>query len=214
MFQTLHSPVFLFTVISVPLSLVIHEFAHAIVADLLGDPTPRLYGRVTLNPMSHLDVLGLLMMLFGPIGWAKPTPVNPKNFKRPRLAYALTVLAGPLSNLLLACIGFFLLKVLWNPTGLNAGFISRLLSVFAVVNVNLFIFNLIPVPPLDGSRLLGLLFRGHRANTYRNFETYGPFVLLLIVIIPPLQGMILTPLFSGTLSFVASWFGFQYSPLY
>lgn len=213
MFQTLNSPLFLFTVIAIPMSLVIHEFSHAIVADWFGDPTPRRAGRVTLNPMAHLDVLGLLMMLFGPIGWAKPTPVDPNNFKRPKLAYLLTVAAGPLSNLLLASVSFVLLRWVWSPSAtVTSDFFTRLLNVLAVVNVNLFVFNLIPIPPLDGSRILGSLFTFRNGQLYRSLELYGPFLLLLIVIIPPLQNLILSPLFNGSLNLIASWFGFQFAP--
>lgn len=214
MFQTLSSPLFLFTVIAIPISLVIHEFAHAVVADWFGDPTPRLAGRVTLNPLPHLDALGLLMILFGPIGWAKPTPVNPQNFKRPRLAYLVTVLAGPLSNLILASISFLLLRWVWNPNDvLSSGFLTRLLNVMAVINVNLFVFNLIPVPPLDGSRILETFVLYRHGRALRAFELYGPFILLLLVMIPPLQNHVLAPVFNGALNLVASWFGFQFSPI-
>lgn len=214
MFQTLNSPLFLFTVIAIPFSLVLHEFAHAIVADWFGDPTPRLAGRVTLNPLPHLDVLGLLMMLFGPIGWAKPTPVNPENFKRPKLAYLLTVAAGPITNLILASLSFLLLKLVWNPNDIaTSGFLTRLLNVMAVINVNLFVFNLIPVPPLDGSRLLGTFLRGRGGRALQAWEVYGPFILLLFVMLPPLQNYVLSPLFNGALNMVASWFGFQFAPI-
>ncbi len=214
LFQTLANPMFLFTVIVVPLSLVIHEFSHALTADLLGDKTARMAGRLTLNPLAHLELLGLLMMLFAPIGWAKPTPVNPQYFKRPRLGFILTALAGPVSNLVLAALCLWLLKLFWNPLGGAAwNFFSRLLSIGAIINVNLFIFNLIPIPPLDGGQIVSRLLPLKWEYKYQKFAVYGPFLLLLVVMIPPLQGITILPLLRFTLDAIVSVFGFQVPPV-
>ena len=141
--------------------LPLHEFAHGWVACKLGDPTAKNAGRLTLNPFKSLDPLGALAILLVGFGWAKPVPVNPRYFKNPKRGMALTALAGPLSNLLAALLGAFL------ATGLAAGsarhgfnaatyFIFQVLYYYVVVNISLAVFNLVPVPPLDGSRIVGM----------------------------------------------------------
>jgi len=144
-------------------ALPFHECAHAWVANKLGDPTARWQGRLTLNPLRHLDPMGALLMLFCGIGWAKPVPINPRNFKHPKEGMAISSLAGPLSNILLALISmiFYKFSII---AGLYAdGFLGTVVSslqyIFSTmvgVNVSLAVFNLIPVPPLDGSRVLNL----------------------------------------------------------
>ncbi|WP_051344071.1 site-2 protease family protein [Alicyclobacillus herbarius] len=211
MFQNLISPNFIFYVITIPISLVVHEFAHAWTANRLGDPTARLAGRMTLNPLVHLDPLGLILILFGPIGWAKPVPVDASRFSHPRRDLTLVALAGPASNFILACICFVVLRLL--PVSgftLNswASFGLQLLTWGAVVNVTLCVFNLIPVPPLDGSRVVSAFVPWRYMNWYGRYELYGPFILLLIVIIPPLRNGILSPILTAAWKLVASWFGF------
>ncbi|WP_291423701.1 site-2 protease family protein [Deinococcus sp.] len=132
------------------LSLTVHEFAHALTADKFGDPTPRRYGRVTLNPLAHLDPFGTLLMLLVGFGFAKPVPINPSNLGRwPTMWVAA---AGPISNLLIALLCALLIKVLpYSPLT-----VSVVLTVLSI-NVTLAVFNLIPIPLLDGSRILGAL---------------------------------------------------------
>lgn len=205
MFQSLTNPMFIFMLISLIVSLVIHEFAHALVADALGDKTARLSGRLTLNPIAHFEPLGLLMILFAPIGWAKPVSVDAGQFKHPRLGLFLTALAGPMSNLLLACLSLLTLRL---DPGMNPNsFWYSLVTTAALVNVNLCVFNLIPVPPLDGSRLVSswLSYRWERA--YRKFEMYGPFLLMMVFILPPVRDAMFNTVFRTAQAFVASWFG-------
>ena len=152
LFSILVRAIVLFTAIP------IHEAAHAYVADKLGDPTARYRGRLTLNPMAHFDLIGSMAMLFTGIGWAKPVPINPLNFKDTKKGMAISAAAGPISNLIVAAISLALSKIL-----LYAGYgmgvntvISTLYTVFnsmCFINISLAIFNLIPIPPFDGSRI-------------------------------------------------------------
>ncbi len=166
-----------------------HEAAHGYVADRLGDPTARDAGRLTLNPLAHLDVVGtLVFLLTRMIGWAKPVPVNPANFRNPRRGMLWVALAGPGANLVLAAgfaAAYHLLGVLQAPdtrVGATVWFPLWLMARAGVlVNLGLGLFNLVPVPPLDGSRILaGLLPAGAAAAVYR-MERFG-FVLLLLVV--------------------------------
>lgn len=215
MFNNILSSTFIFQFIAIVISLSIHEFAHAWSADLLGDRTARMYGRVTLNPLAHLEPLGLIMILFAPIGWAKPTPVNASNFKHPRRDGILVTFAGPFSNLLLALICFALM--IWafptalyftNATASVSDFLSQLVYMGFLVNVSLFVFNLIPIPPLDGSRILSNLLPYRYAATYHRLDVYGPFILLLLVMLPPVRNGLLLPLFSGVIHLIVTIFGY------
>ena len=151
--------VFLLLLPVVIVSLSLHELAHAYVAWRLGDPTAKEEGRLTLNPIAHLDPLGTLMfaltaLLAGvPFGWAKPVPVDPRNFRRPKEGMALVAVAGPVTNFLLALVA---LAVLRHVAGLD-GRAFNVVALAYLVNVILGLFNLIPVPPLDGSRVVGVL---------------------------------------------------------
>ncbi len=153
--------------LAVLISLTVHEFSHAYIADKLGDRTARSLGRLTLNPIKHMDFIGALCMLVFKFGWAKPVPINLKNFRKPKRDFALTAIAGPTSNIILSVIsGFFYILCLNNlyDLGTMEGFLPNLLYnlcqfllIMHLLNIGLAIFNLIPIPPLDGSRLLGLV---------------------------------------------------------
>ena len=158
------------------LAIAFHEAAHAFVADRLGDPTARFAGRLTLNPLAHLDLFGTLAFLLVKIGWAKPVPVNPMNFKNPVSDEIKVALAGPVSNIILAIISAFLFNTLGRLTG---GFIANIFWASVYVNLLLAFFNLLPLPPLDGSKLL---------RPFLGFEQYlrlqqGGSLILVVVIV-------------------------------
>ncbi len=160
------------------LSLTVHEYAHAAVASALGDPTARWQGRLTLNPLAHLDLFGTLtLILTRRFGWAKPVPVNPAYFKDWRRGMMMVGMAGPLANVALAfvlALPFRLDVPMW-------GYVGDILGTGVVINLGLAAFNLIPIPPLDGSRLLLGFLRGRNLRVYHELEAYGPFILLLLV---------------------------------
>jgi Zn-dependent protease len=162
------------------LSLTIHEYAHARMAEACGDFTARMAGRVTLNPFSHLDPIGTVMLFFGPIGWARPVPYNPANFRDPRRDTFLVAMAGPASNFILA---FLLGNVLQHTH--PVGFLPELPELLAravLINLGLAFFNLLPVPPLDGSRITASLLPPDMVHTYLRMEPYAPVVLLLLIL--------------------------------
>lgn len=160
------------------LSLSVHEYAHAAVANALGDPTARWQGRLTLNPLAHLDAFGTLtLILTQRFGWAKPVPINPAYFRDWRRGMMMVGAAGPAANVALA----FLLSLPFRLGLAMPDFAVRVVLTGIVINLGLAAFNLIPVPPLDGSRLLLGILRGRNLYVYHQLETYGPFVLLLLV---------------------------------
>lgn len=172
-------------------AISIHEFSHALVADRLGDPTPRINGRLTLNPLAHLDPIGTLMLLIIRLGWGKPVPIDPYNLENPRRDTALISLAGPASNLILATI--FSLTIRLFP------FLYFFLPVI-ILNVYLAIFNLLPFPPLDGSKILSGLLPSNLALRYEEiFEGHG-LIIILFLLFPfsgqPLIFYIISPIIS------------------
>jgi Zn-dependent protease len=171
-----------FLIISLPILLVtitIHEFAHALVADRLGDPTPRLAGRLTLNPISHIDPIGFIMLLLVRFGWAKPVPINPYNFSDPRRGSLLVSLAGPLSNFLFAWI----LAILYRTLPIIYGeVVASILSYTIWINLALAVFNLIPIPPLDGSHILEYFLPPHQMENWYRLQQYGFLILIAIIL--------------------------------
>ena len=152
--QMLYKVIYYFPLLII--SITVHEYAHAKTAQMLGDPTAAIAGRVSLNPLRHLDWLGSLCMLFFGFGWGKPVPVAVLNFKNPKRGSALVALAGPVSNLIMACLWGFLFGALSYvlPYG---GYFYELLVIAVQLNCVLCVFNLLPISPLDGSRILALL---------------------------------------------------------
>lgn len=163
------------------LALTVHEYAHGYVAYRLGDDTAYRAGRLTLNPISHLDPVGTLMLFIAHIGWAKPVPVNPYNLNNPRPDMIKVSAAGPASNMIFALLAGLIIRFV-AAAELNIGmYLIKMLAFTVQINLVLAAFNLIPVPPLDGSKILGGLLSGEAAYKYAQFERYGPFVLMAAI---------------------------------
>ncbi len=182
------------------ISLTIHEAAHAWTADRLGDPTARTLGRVSLNPLVHVDWIGTVLLpilalisRLPLIGWAKPVPVNTRNLRNPRRDFMLVAAAGPISNLLQACVAAAALRLLWNGASEQGpGLVVTLLYFAVQVNLLLAFFNLIPVPPLDGSNVLLGLLPPSLAMPYSRLRQYG-FIVLYALMFTGLASAWITP---------------------
>ena len=175
------------------IAMVVHEYAHARVAYALGDYTPRLQGRLTLNPAAHVDPIGLLMLFIVHFGWAKPVQINPMNFSNPRRDDILVSLAGPASNLITAFIALIILVLL---AKFDFPFSEGTLLVFNLIiiyNINFAIFNMLPIPPLDGSHILRNLLPYELARQYEYLERYS-FIFLIIILMTPVLSYIFVPL--------------------
>lgn len=169
--------------IMVLVMLPIHELAHAFAAHKLGDDTAKWNGRLTLNPMAHLDLQGTLMLVLFGVGYARPVPINPYNFRNPRKGMALSALAGPVSNLLMAVlsVGVFRLCVALIPNAMVLAYLHLILiNVFAWINIRLAVFNLLPIPPLDGSKIFGYFLPDRLVYT---MERYSRQISLLLMVL-------------------------------
>lgn len=204
---------FLAIIIAFVFALTIHEFAHAWVSDRLGDPTARLLGRLTLNPKAHLDLIGSLMILFAPFGWAKPVPFDPFNLRNPRRDTALISFAGPAANLLSAGITALLIRLLvllplspalWFLTPILT-FLTTTCVMFIILNVNLAVFNLIPIHPLDGFKIVEGILPERASRQWATLQSLG--IILLLVLVFPLFGsspvlQFISPIISAITSFL------------
>lgn len=180
----------LLRVVSVLLCLMLHEVCHGIAAYILGDPTAKRNHRLSFNPLRHIDWFGLAAMVLTGVGWAKPVPVNPNYFKRPKLGMAITALAGPVSNLLLALWLLLGVRVMLNGTA------SMELMLFfldtALLSIGLGVFNLIPIPPLDGSKVLAALLPDKQYRWLMRHESKGMIIIMLLVVFGALGGVMST----------------------
>jgi len=193
-----------FIILAPPLlfALTVHEFAHGFIAYRLGDPTAIMAGRLTLNPLKHLDPLGTIAFFFFKFGWAKPVPVNPSYFRNPKRDMLWVALAGPITNLGLAVISAILAKAIWLVAGLLPYSwmlealllpLSGMLVASVWINLVLAIFNFLPIPPLDGGRILAGLLPDRMADSYRQIERYG-FVIILILSFSGLLSKVILPI--------------------
>ena len=175
------------------LAMAVHEYAHARAAVALGDITPRMTGRLTLNPLAHIDPIGLLMLILAHFGWAKPVMINPRNFKNYKRDDILVSFAGPAANLLLAFLTLVVLLIYSKFFGRMSQGTYLVLQLIVLYNINFAIFNMIPLPPLDGSHILKHFLPARYAYRYAQSERYSFFILIVFVMTPVLT-YILIPL--------------------
>lgn len=208
-----------YVLIALLLSFAIHEYSHAIMAYAFGDATAKNEGRLTLNPLAHLDIIGTLLIFFAGFGWAKPVPINRSNFRHPRLAGVLVSVAGPLSNLLIAFL-FMLAWYLINGFGWISWFSSKnydhffqLFDTIIYLNLVLFFFNLLPFPPLDGYHITFDLLPRRAQAVLMRYQSYA-VLLLLLVVFTPLGDYLFPPLFHGVIPYVMDQMGSMLAPLW
>lgn len=195
MYQLLDTPILFILVFSaLVISLAIHEFAHAYSADKLGDPTAKYLGRLTLNPLAHLDPVGTLLLVFAGFGWGKPVPVDSTYFSNPKRDMAIVAFAGPLSNFILAIVSALILHLF--PV---SGLIGAFLYLFITYNLLLGLFNLIPLHPLDGFKVVLGILPNSLAIQWLQVKDFGVLILLVLVFTQT-TSKVLNPLLQGLLS--------------
>lgn len=211
MLNSLLSKIYLLPIIL--LSLSVHELSHGFAAYKLGDTTAKDMGRLTLNPAAHLDIVGTVAMMFFGFGWAKPVPVNFSRLRYRRLGPILVAIAGPLSNILIALISYVFYALIWFKTGDAHGFFIEYLETAVVLNVTLAAFNLLPIPPLDGSKVVISLLPSRLQYKVYSYEPYIQIVLFILLYIGLLDPVIrgfsyivmrwLNSIVSGIINFIA-----------
>ncbi|MBP3284183.1 MAG: site-2 protease family protein [Clostridia bacterium] len=179
---------------AVLIAICLHEFAHGLVSYSLGDPTPKAQGRLSLNPFHHLDLWGTLMLLFLGFGWAKPVEVDARYYENPKSDMVKVALAGPIMNFFVAFICLLIMGVMGKNVTATSWtiYLYNLLYYTALINVGLGLFNLIPLPPLDGSKVLGALLPADRYFAYMRFEQYGMILVLILVMSGAFSGFLVS----------------------
>lgn len=170
------------SVIALVVGLTFHEFSHALLADSLGDHRPRAMGRLTLNPLPHIDPLGAIMLVLAGFGWAKPVMVNPAALRNGRMGLAMVAAAGPIANVVVAVVAAVLFRLL-AMTGQEFGFVGTTLAWVVLLNMVLAIFNFVPIPPLDGYNVALAFLPPRQAMLLRRYGHYGIYVLLILLLL-------------------------------
>lgn len=191
----------IYTIPAVLIAIVLHEWAHGFISYKLGDPSPKVEGRLSLNPLKHLDPVGTLCLLFFRFGWAKPVQVNPNYYKDRKMGMMWTALAGPIMNFIISfltiLIVIIILKLFPNFILTDLGYyVYNVLLVTSFLSISLGVFNLIPIPPLDGSKILFAILPEDMYFAYMKYERYG-MILLVILLYSGVFSMILSPLTTG-----------------
>jgi Zn-dependent protease len=197
---------FILRIPAILIALTIHEFAHGYVAWLKGDNTARSAGRLSFNPLDHLDIFGTLMLLWGPFGWAKPVPVNPNNLDNPKRDMIYVGAAGPVSNIVLALMFGYVYRFFGSEINAISPYLGIFFQVSVIINLGLSFFNLIPVPPLDGSNILLGLLPAQKIEGYLRFIRHAPKILLGLLLVEwmlhiPVFSAIINPLWKPYLNF-------------
>ena len=177
-------------------AITIHEYAHAQCADSMGDPTPRYMGRLTFNPMAHLDPIGALLLVVAGFGWAKPVAINASNFRNRKEGMLKVSIAGPAANLFLCFLAAFIMALM-NRFGMLSDGVYRFLLWMQLYNVWFAFFNLIPVPPLDGSKIVSTVLPGELAWKFENFNARYGFVILMLIVFSGWVNRVIGPLANG-----------------
>ena len=185
----------LYRVPALLIALTFHEYAHALTADAMGDGTPRVMGRLSINPMAHLDIIGTVMLVLAGFGWAKPVPINPNNFRNYREGMIKVSFAGPGANLFLCFISVMLMMGM-GRFGLLTNGTAEFFRWTMLYNVWFAFFNLIPIPPLDGSQLLGQFLSPRMAYEYENVVGRYGFIILIVIVFSGLSNLVIGPLSS------------------
>lgn len=165
-----------FAIPSILIASTVHEYAHALIAYKLGDATAKAEGRMTLNPLVHIDPIGALLIIIARFGWSKPVPINEYNFDNPVVGTALTAIAGPISNLIMASIAAFFYNLL--PAA--PIWLQLFITTFVIINISLMIFNLLPFPPLDGHKIVRALLPSNLRYYWESLQKYSLFIILLL----------------------------------